>query len=176
MKIFNYSSLIFRHYILPDNFINLIITCYTAGVIFDANNQTFLTHVREIIHDDFPIVDGVGYFVYCAQDSFLDRPDVSITSVNVRIYEDWDIVGWYHDYSTTVESVGENISGTSVVTIFDARAQQFIIHVVDVPMIILLLNEVWVCVSIPVTGFGGRAKYNKSWQTYHDSGANLPSK
>ena len=109
------------------------ITGCNTVTIFNANTQTFLTHVVGVPHDDFPIVDGVGYFVYCTQDSILSMPDYSITSVNVHIYPEWNIVGWYHEYSTTAESLGENISGTSVATMFDAETQTFLTHVVGVP-------------------------------------------
>jgi hypothetical protein len=60
-------------------------------------------------------------------------PDVSIASVIVPIYEDWNIVGWHHDYYTTAESLGTNISGTSVSIMFDLRIQTFLTHVVDEP-------------------------------------------
>ena len=60
-------------------------------------------------------------------------PDVSIDSTTVPIYEDWNLVGWYHDYSTKAESLGENISSTSVVIMFDPVTQTFITHVVGVP-------------------------------------------
>ena len=105
----------------------------TVVSMFDASTQTFLTHVAGVPHDDFPIVDGVGYFVYCAQDNIMSILDASIASVTVPIYADWNVVGWYHDYSTTAESLGENISGTSVVTMFDPVTQTFLTHVVHVP-------------------------------------------
>ena len=102
-------------------------------VMFNSSTQTFLTHVVGTPHDDFPIMDGMGYFVYCIQDSILSIPDVSITSITAHIYEEWNIVGWYHEYSTTAESLGENISGTSAVSMFDPVTQTFITHVVGVP-------------------------------------------
>jgi len=106
--------------------------CITV-VRFDASTQLFFTHVVGIPHDDFSIMDGVGYFMYCTQDSILSMPDISITSVNIPIYENWNIVGWYHDYSTTAESLGQNIIGTYVVTMFDAQTQVFLTHVVGTP-------------------------------------------
>ena len=105
----------------------------TAVVMFDASTQTFLTHVVGVPHDDFPILDGVGYFIYCTQGSIFSMPDGSIASVTVPIYEEWNMVGWYHDHSTTAESLGENISSTSVVTMFDSVSQTFLSHVVGTP-------------------------------------------
>ena len=109
------------------------ITGCSVVVMFNASTQTFLTHVVGVPHDDFPIIEGVGYFVFCAKDSTLNMLDFSIPSVNVQIYEDWNMIGWYHEYSTTAESLGENISGTSVVSMFDPVTQTFMTHVVGVP-------------------------------------------
>jgi|GEM_PF-3433931 len=101
--------------------------------MFESSTQSFLTHVVGVPHDDFPIMDGVGYFVYCTRNGFLSVADVSIPGVNVIIHEDWNIIGWYHDYLTNAESLGGNISGCSVVIMFDAKTQIFLTHVVGVP-------------------------------------------
>jgi len=100
---------------------------------FNSSTQTFLTHVVGTQWDNFGIEDGVGYFVYCTHDTTFSAMDFSIPSVTVPIYEDWNIIGWYHDYPTTAESLGDNISGTSVVVMFDAENQTFLTHVVNVP-------------------------------------------
>jgi len=100
---------------------------------FDSSTQTFTTHVVDTPHDDFPILDGVGYFVYVTTDSIFNVIGLDIETVNVPLSSGWNLIGWYHNYSTTAESVGENISGTSVVTMFYSETQTFITHVVDVP-------------------------------------------
>ena len=109
------------------------ITGCTVVIKFNGSTQTFATHVVGTPWDDFPIDDGVGYFVYCTQDSIFSTPILSITSVNVTIHEDWNIIGWYHDYSTTAESLGDNISGCSTVIMSDAGTQTFLTHVVNTP-------------------------------------------
>ncbi len=109
------------------------ITGCSVVIMFNASTQTFVTHVVGIPHDDFPIEDGVGYFVFCTCDSIFSMPDFSISSVTVHIFGDWNILGWYQDYSTTAESLGQNISGTSVVIMFNSITQTFLTHVVDTP-------------------------------------------
>ena len=109
------------------------ITGCSVVIMFNASTQMFLTHVVGVPHDDFPILDGVGYFVFCTRDSVFSVPDASIGSVSVPICEEWNIVGWYHEYSTMAESLGDNISGTSVVIMFDPVAQVFLTHVVGIP-------------------------------------------
>lgn len=105
----------------------------TVVCMYNANSQNYRTHVVGIPYNDFPIVDGSGYFANCNNESNLSIPDLSITSVNVSIYEDWNIVGWYHDYATTAESLGENITGTTVVCMFNGGTQTYKTHVVDIP-------------------------------------------
>ena len=109
------------------------ITGCTVVIKFNASSQTFLSHVVGTPHDDFLIEDGVGYFVFCTQESMLSIRDLPISIVNVSVYEDWNMVGWYHNYSTTAESLGQVIYGCSVVTIFDAVNQIFFTHVVGIP-------------------------------------------
>ena len=109
------------------------ITGCTSVVMFNGSTQEFFTHVVDVPHDNFPIVDGAGYFVYCSQDSIFSMPGLSISSANIHIYEDWNMIGWYHEYSTTAESLGENISNCTVVIKFDGASNKFITHVVETP-------------------------------------------
>jgi len=43
------------------------------------------------------------------------------------------MIGWYHDYDTTAESLGASIDGCTVVCMFDASTQTFTTHVVGIP-------------------------------------------
>jgi hypothetical protein len=113
---------------LGQNISNCTVVCR-----FNASSQSYITHVMGIPYNVFPILDGTGYFVYCTHDSICSWPDSSITSVNVSIYEDWNIVGWYHDSATTAASLGENISNCTVVCKFNADSQSYITHVVGIP-------------------------------------------
>ena len=109
------------------------ISMCTVVTLFNASTQTFLTHVIGTSHDDFPINGGVGYFVYCTTDHIFSIYNQSITSVNITIYENWNLIGWYHDYTTTAESLGDNITGSSVVIMFDSETQMFVTHVINTP-------------------------------------------
>jgi len=53
--------------------------------LFDATTQTFTTHVVGTPHDDFPIFDGVGYFVYVNTDSISTFIGLDIETVNVSL-------------------------------------------------------------------------------------------
>ena len=109
------------------------VTDCTIVTMFNSSTHTFVSHTVGTPHDDFPIMDGRGYFVYCITDNIFKMHNLSITIANVTIYVNWNMIGWYHEYPATAESLGENISGTSVVTMFDGEVQSFRTHIVDVP-------------------------------------------
>ena len=101
--------------------------------MFEGSTQIFVSHVVGSPHDDFPILDGVGYFIYLGHDSYLNMTNLPITTVNVPIYTGWDLVGWYHDSATTAESLGSHIIDCSIVSMFNGSTQTFLSHVVGSP-------------------------------------------
>jgi|GEM_PF-4624174 len=105
----------------------------TVVIMYNSSSQTFLTHVVGTPHDDFPILDGVGYFIYVAMDSVFVIRDVPIASINVIIEEDWNLIGWCHETTTIAESLGQAINGTTVVIMFNSTGQTFLTHVVGTP-------------------------------------------
>jgi len=105
----------------------------TVVVMFNSSSQSFLSHVVGVPHDDFPIIDGVGYFVYVANNSIFEMSGRSIPGVNVTILEDWNTIGWFNVNSTTAESLGQSIIGATVVIMFNASTQTFLTHVVGTP-------------------------------------------
>ena len=101
--------------------------------MFNASTQTFITHVVGAPHDNFPVENGIGYFVYVTIDSVFVIRDVSIASITVSIEEDWNLIGWCHETTTTAESLGQEINGTTVVVMFNSSTQTFLTHVVGTP-------------------------------------------
>jgi len=105
----------------------------TVVTYFDAFTQNFTTHVVNTPHDNFVIEKGIGYFVYLTENQTFLPTGWPIQSFSVDIAKEWNLVGWPKEDSTTAESLGENISGTSVVSMFDAETQTFTTHVVGTP-------------------------------------------
>jgi len=105
----------------------------TTVIMYNSSSQTFLTHVVGTPHDDFPILDGVGYFIYVTMDSVFVVRDVPIASINVTINWDWNLIGWCNETTTTAESLGQEINGTTVVIMFNSTTQTFLSHVVNIP-------------------------------------------
>ena len=109
------------------------ITGCSVATMFDASMQAFTTHVVGTPHDDFSIENGVGYFMYTNTDSTFVAIGPVIETVNVGLYSGWNMIGWFHTYDTTAESLGQSIEGCAVVTMYDANLQAFSTHVVDTP-------------------------------------------
>jgi len=105
----------------------------SAVTTFNGISQVFMTHLVGTPYDDFPILAGVGYFIFVAMDSVFCIRDVPILSDNVTIEYNWNMIGWYQNYSTTAESVGQNITDCTVVSMFDAVEQTFVTHIVGTP-------------------------------------------
>jgi hypothetical protein len=70
---------------------------------------------------DFPIEDGVGYFVAVTADTIFAVNGTEITAVSIPLYPGWNMLGWYHDYLTTAKSILANITTCSVVYGYDAE-------------------------------------------------------
>jgi len=109
------------------------ITGCTAVSFFNTTIQGFSTHIVGTPYDDFPIQGGHGYFIYCSKDTLINWPDEPLESVNVSIYAGWNLIGWHKENSSTAESLGENITGCSIVTMFDGSSQTFLSHAVGTP-------------------------------------------
>jgi len=105
----------------------------TVVTMFNGSTQTFVSHVVGTPHDDFPILDGMGYFVYLTHDSYLNVTGLPITAVTVPIYNGWDMIGWHHDHTTLAESLGQNIIDCTVVTMLYGSNQTFVSHAVGTP-------------------------------------------
>ena len=105
----------------------------TVVTQFDAVTKNFTTHVVNTPHDDFGIEKGIGYFIYLTENQTFLPSGSPIHSFSVDILEGWNLVGWPHADATTAESLGQNIAGSTVVTMFDAEKQIFTSHVVGTP-------------------------------------------
>jgi PKD repeat protein len=100
---------------------------------FDAQNQTYKTHIIGVPGYDFDIKDGFGLFILLNQSNNLNIIGVRIINVTVPLSVGWNMIGWYHDYDTTAGSLAGNISGCQMVSWFDPVNQTFKTHIVGVP-------------------------------------------
>jgi hypothetical protein len=100
---------------------------------FNASSQSWVTHVVGIPYNDFPIIDGLGYFVYVNNNSILNVTGYPLESVTVSIDAEWNLIGWYHDSVTSAASLGENITDCTTVCKFNATSQSWVTHVMGIP-------------------------------------------
>ena len=100
---------------------------------FNGESQTYTTHVTGIPYNDFPIVDGVGYFAYVTGESHLNVTGVSIDSVNVPLYIHWNLIGWYKETVTNASSLGAALQDCTTICKYDAVTGSYTTHVVGIP-------------------------------------------
>ncbi|MGC9308886.1 MAG: hypothetical protein ACP5FL_08950, partial [Thermoplasmatota archaeon] len=94
----------------------------TVVYSYDAANATpRIVTASSPPENDFPLRDGVGYFVAVSSNSTFNVTGVPITNVSIHLYPGWNMLGWYHDYSTTAKSILQNITDCSVVYWYDAE-------------------------------------------------------
>ena len=68
------------------------------------------------IEDDFPIENGIGYFIYVNENVAFNVTGTPITSVDIILPEGWNTIGWYKDVPTTASEIAENITGCTTIS------------------------------------------------------------
>jgi hypothetical protein len=109
--------------------------------MFNASTQNFITHVVGTPYDNFPLKDGVGYFIYVINNTNVAITSIPVTMAIVPLYPSWNLIGWYGTESTTAESLGNSIIGCTLVLFFDEGTQTFQTHVVGTPHNNFLINK-----------------------------------
>lgn len=97
---------------------------------FDAENQTYRSYIVGSSGYDFKIMNGRGYFVLVNTGSVFALNGNMISHVSLPVEIGWNCLGWFQLDNTTASSLGENISGCSMVSFFDAVNQTYKTHVV----------------------------------------------
>jgi outer membrane protein assembly factor BamB len=100
---------------------------------FDAQNQTYKTHIVGVPGYDFDIEDGYGLFILVDQNSNLTMSGIGLSIVPVPLSVGWNMIGWYKYYDTSASNLAENISGCQMVSWFDSVNQTFKTHIVGIP-------------------------------------------
>jgi len=103
---------------------------------WDNMNQTYKTYIvggPDIF--DFPIEDGCGYFVDTDQSGILIMNGTSVININFSLEIGWNLIGWYHDYNTTANSIGTNLTDCRSVSQWDCENQTYQTYIVGGPPI-----------------------------------------
>jgi hypothetical protein len=75
-------------------------------------------------------MNGVGYLIQLHNETIFSCMGLSIPSVNVTMYQGWNTLGWFHEYPSSAQSLGENTSA-SLVLAFNATTQNFMTYVMN---------------------------------------------
>jgi hypothetical protein len=101
---------------------------------WNASLQTYDTYIVGGPDSfDFPLVDGCGYFVDVDESSMLTMVGLPINQVNVTMEIGWNLLGWYHNYTTTASSLAGNITGCTSVSCWNASLQTYDTYIVGGP-------------------------------------------
>jgi hypothetical protein len=103
---------------------------------WDNVNQTYQTYiVNGPPVFDFPIENGSGYFVDVNQSSVFSISGNFIENVSVSLKVGWNLLGWYHQNSTTASNLANNINGSLSVSQWDNVNQTYKTFIVGGPLV-----------------------------------------
>jgi hypothetical protein len=102
---------------------------------WDPVNQTYKNYIYNVTPDErnFDIENGTGYFVWSGNeiDFYVSGPRIKWVSVD--LYEQWNLIGWFHNHSTMASSLCENITNCTVVSKWDAVNQTYENYIKGIP-------------------------------------------
>ncbi|HEC76091.1 MAG TPA: hypothetical protein ENI33_02385 [Thermoplasmatales archaeon] len=78
---------------------------------------------------NFEIENGVGYLVSVAHDTSVEFIGIPVQSVSVPLYTGWNMLGWFKEENTTTSSLLTNITGCSIVLLWNASIADFDVYV-----------------------------------------------
>jgi hypothetical protein len=88
---------------------------------YDAANATaHIVTAGSPPENDFPIENGVGYFVAVQENTTFSVNGTPVTGASVHLYPGWNMLGWYKMQDTTAKSILENITDCAIVYWYDA--------------------------------------------------------
>ena len=96
---------------------------------FDVEEQTYKTYIVGGPGGfDFPIEDGIGYFVLTSTGSLLTLDDVPLENVQVDLVEGYNLLGHYEEQATSASEVFRTTQGCVEVKAFDAENQVDLVY------------------------------------------------
>lgn len=99
---------------------------------WDAAIQDFKVYVPGVPNDFF-IENGYGYLVAVDNDTTLNLAGLPVESVNITLYNGWNMLGWYHEQPTTASSIHHSIPGCQIVLTWNATIQNFDSYIPGAP-------------------------------------------
>jgi hypothetical protein len=110
------------------------ITGCTLVLKFQGDTQQFFTHVVNTPVNNFPLENGVGYFVFVTTDSTFVYSGTPVTNVSVHLFTGWNLIGWYNEFTTMAVPLGQNITDCTLVVSYDSQTPAFITCIINPPI------------------------------------------
>jgi len=82
---------------------------------------------------DFELQDGHGFFVDMTSSDMLILTGIYIVDVSIPLKTGWNLIGWYHETSTSASSIAENITGCTSISCWDPALQTYDTYIVGGP-------------------------------------------
>jgi len=104
---------------------------------FDAECQTYRTHIVGSAVYNFTIEDGYGLFILVNQTAGtylnVSGAEIQDENINITLYNTsggWNMIGWYNSSSTNSSRISENISDATMIYGWNATAQDWLDYIV----------------------------------------------
>jgi hypothetical protein len=90
---------------------------------YDAANATaHIVTANSPPETDFPVLEGVGYFVAVSANTTLSVTGNPVRDVSVDLYPGWNMVGWIDESNTTGKTILANTTNCTLIYWYDAVA------------------------------------------------------
>lgn len=108
---------------------------------WSSANQQYASHVVGVPLNNFSLTNGVGFFVHVTSTANFSTLGVPFVQSTSTISVGWNMLGWNNSSSTSVEVFGSSISGADVISKFDNSSQQWVSHIIGLPLNSFTINQ-----------------------------------
>ncbi len=107
-----------------------------ADVISSWSNvsQRFTTHIIGFPLNDFPLVNGSGFFVHVAAGKSLAIAGTAVGAAAPVLGTGWSLIGWTGSAATTASAYGATLAGVDALSRYDSVTQSFTTHIMNFPL------------------------------------------
>jgi hypothetical protein len=116
---------------------------FGADVVTEWNSgsQQYSSHIVGLPVNNFQIPQGMGFFIHVNSAKSVSLTGANIPSTMPALSVGWNLVGWTDRYTTSsAEIIGDFYAGSDVVSKFDSLTQQWVSHIVNLPINNFIIN------------------------------------
>jgi len=106
-----------------------------------ATGQQYNSHIVGLPVGNFDITNGMGFFVHMAAPKNISITGTEISQTAPVLSTGWNLLGWTNNASTTADTFESSLSGSDVASSFNSSNQQWISHIVNLPINNFTINQ-----------------------------------